>query len=563
MACGHSTPAVTTSWCSIPDAGVARLLLRRAHVWTPSRPDATAVLLDGDRVAWIGDEDGVAGLYALGSLAGVAEVDCAGGLITPSFVDSHVHLFATGLTLPGVDGTAALAGVGSAGELLAAVATAAATLPPTAPVLGFGWDESGWPAPDLPDPGALRRAAGGREVFLGRVDMHSALVAADGVPGPSGEAALLAWEGTGPAGAVFARLSAEPSLRRRLIAAALGRAAAEGIGCVHEMAAPHLNPVSDLDLLAAFDADPVYPRVLRWWGEHVDSGGVARAQAAGALGCGGDLCIDGSIGSRTAALLLPYADAPAPTGSAPTRGRLQLDPPSIARHVRSCVENRIGTGFHVIGDAAATALAEGLQEAAQNFGGRLPIPVRMEHAELIPEHLLPVLAGLGVLAGVQPGFQTRWGGPGELYEQRLGIARATRMNRFADLAAAGIPLAFGSDSPVLPLSGWAMVRAAAFHPDPAQRLTARAAFAAATRGGWRAAGSPERGVLVPGAVADLALWDVPGELGIQTPDARVAAWSTDPRARLPALPVLGATAALPTCRLLLVGGTVVHEARAA
>lgn len=550
-----------------------RLLLRRARVWTPSRPDATAILLEDDRVAWIGDEDGVAGLYALGSLTGVDQVDCAGGLITPSFVDAHVHLFAAGLTLSGAagdgpgppaDGTRSsadgaagpggYAAAGSAAELLAAVATAADALPPASPVLGFGWDDGRWPDPALPDPGQLRRAAGGREVFLGRADMHTALLAADGVD--TTEPALRPWEATGPAGAAFARLTAEPGLRRRVIATALARVAAEGIGCVHEMAAPHLNPVSDLDLLAAFDAEPTQPRVLRWWGEHVDSGGLARAQAAGAVGCGGDLCIDGSIGSRTAAMLEPYTDAPADSPAA--RGALQLDPPTIARHVRACVEHRIGTGFHVIGDAAATALTEGLQLGAQNFGGRLPIPVRIEHAELIPEHLVPVLASLGVLASVQPGFQVRWGDADGLYERRLGVSRAGRMNRLADLAGAGIPLAFGSDAPVLALSGWAMVRDAAFHPDPGQRLTVRAAFAAATRGGWRAAGAPDRGVLVPGAVADLAVWDAAGELGVQTPDPRVAAWSTDPRARVPVLPVLDPLLPLPRCRLLLVGGVVVH-----
>lgn len=552
-----------------PAGGVARarrLLLRRAHVWTPSRPDATAILIEDDRVAWIGDEAGVAGLYALGSLAGVDQVDCAGGLITPSFVDAHVHLFATGLTLSGAgdptgeragDGAGERAGyaaAGSAAELLAAVAVAARDLPPDSPVLGFGWDDGRWAAPALPDAGELRRAAGGREVFLGRADMHTALVVADGID--PAQPSLRPWEATGPAGAAFARMTAEPLLRRRVTAAALSRVAAEGIGCVHEMAAPHLNPVSDLDLLAAFDAEPARPRVLRWWGEHVDSGGLARAQAAGAVGCGGDLCIDGSIGSRTAALLQPYTDA-SPDG-ADDCGTLQLDPPTVARHVRACVESRIGTGFHVIGDAAATALTEGLQLAAQKFGGRLPIPVRMEHAELIPDHLVPVLASLGVLASVQPGFQTRWGGPDGLYERRLGVSRAARMNRLADLAAAGIPLAFGSDAPVLPLSGWAMVRDAAFHPDPGQRLTVRAAFAAATRGGWRAAGAPDRGVLVPGAVADLAIWDAAGELGVQTPDPRVAAWSTDPRARVPVLPVLDPRLPLPRCRLLFVGGVVVH-----
>ncbi len=594
-AAGSTGSGSTTAGPARPPEAAAGLLLRRARVWTPTRPDATAILLTGGRIAWIGDEDGVAGLLATGSLRGVTIRDCDGALVTPSFVDAHVHLFATGLVVAGGVGLGSLEDVPGVPALLAAVAAAADRLAPGEPVLGFGWDPARWADTPLPTHAELRRAAGGREVFLGRVDMHSALLAVDPAtarvgrgtwsgprrrpPAPgsagadrdrdtdrntdrnsdndtdTGTGALVPWEQGSAAGAAFARLTAAPALRRRAIRSALAGAAAAGIGAVHEMAAPHLNPVSDLDLFTALDADPGVPRVLRWWGEHADAGGVARAQAAGALGCGGDLCVDGSVGSRTAAFVDPYDDAP---DDDPVRtGVLQLGADSIARHVRACIEDRIGTGFHVIGDRAALAVTEGLQAATRISGGRLPIPVRLEHAEMLPAEVLPALAHLGVLASVQPGFQTRWGTPGGLYERRLGRRRTAGMNRLADLAAAGIPLAFGSDSPVLGLSGWEMVRAAVFHPDPAQRLTVRSAFTAATRGGWRAAGAPDRGVLVAGAPADVAVWDVPGELGVQTPDDRVAAWSTDLRAGVPALPLLEAAGDLPTLVSLFVAGNEV------
>ncbi len=72
----------------------------------------------------------------------------------------------------------------------------------------------------------------------------------------------------------------------------------------------------------------------------------------------------------------------------------------------------------------------------------------------------------------------------------------------------------------------------------------RAAFAAATRGGWRAGGAGDGliGTLVPGAPASYAVWDV-GELDVEPArqaDA-VRRWSTDPRSRVPALPRLGPT----------------------
>ena len=62
-----------------------------------------------------------------------------------------------------------------------------------------------------------------------------------------------------------------------------------------------------------------------------------------------------------------------------------------------------------------------------------------------------------------------------------------------------------------------------------------------------------------GAPATIAVWDVPGDLLVQTPDTRVAAWSTDPRAGVPQLPDLHPDLDLPTCVLTLVDGEVAFE----
>jgi predicted amidohydrolase YtcJ len=160
---------------------------------------------------------------------------------------------------------------------------------------------------------------------------------------------------------------------------------------------------------------------------------------------------------------------------------------------------------------------------------------------------------------MQPVFDHYWGGADSLYSQRLGPARAEPMNGFASMTRAGVGLAFGSDSPVTPLGPWAAVRAAAWHRTESERITARGAFNAHTRGGWRAAGRDEGGVIALGAPASLAVWDVPGDLVVQTPDTRVAAWSTDPRAGVPHLPDLHPDVDLPTCVMTLVAGEVAFE----
>ncbi len=139
-----------------------------------------------------------------------------------------------------------------------------------------------------------------------------------------------------------------------------------------------------------------------------------------------------------------------------------------------------------------------------------------------------------------------------MYVARLGAERAATMNPFAALAAAGVPLALGSDAPVTPLDPWGTVRAAVRHRTPGSGLSARAAFSAHTRGGWRAARVEDAGELAPGAPATFAVWRLPGELVVQTPDSRVSAWSTDPRSGVAGLPDLDAPD--PVCTLTVVGG---------
>ena len=83
-------------------------------------------------------------------------------------------------------------------------------------------------------------------------------------------------------------------------------------------------------------------------------------------------------------------------------------------------------------------------------------------------------------------------------------------------------LAFGSDSPVTPLDPWGTVRAAVRHRNPAHRLSVRSAFAAHTRGGWRAVHRDGEGVLAPGAPATFAVWADPGRGGRRPADAGAA-----------------------------------------
>jgi predicted amidohydrolase YtcJ len=336
--------------------------------------------------------------------------------------------------------------------------------------------------------------------------------------------------------------------RSEAIHAALRAATSKGIGMVHELGAPHISPAGDFALIDALDG--VLPEVVGYWGE-LDT---AVALELGLAGAAGDLCMDGAIGSRTAALHTPYSDE----GS--TAGHLYLTADQVAEHVLACTEVGLQAGFHVIGDRAVAEVVAGFQLAADKVGAPAIVMGRhrLEHLEMVDLEQLRILSTLGVTASVQPMFDGLWGGSDELYQRRLG-ERARPMNPFASMNRAGMALAFGSDTPVTPFDPWGAIRAAAWHHNEGERVTVRAAFNAHTRGGWRAARRDEGGVIAVGAPASIAVFDVPGDLVVQTPDDRVAAWSTDTRAGVPLLPGVHPDDDLPTCTLTLVNGEVAHD----
>ncbi|MFJ8108453.1 amidohydrolase [Streptomyces sp. NPDC096132] len=522
------------------------VLLRRGEVHSPADPFATAMVVERGQVAWVGSE-GAADAFA----DGVDEVlDLDGALVTPAFTDAHVHTTSTGLALTGLD----LSAAPSLTAALDLVRDFAAARPQDKVLLGHGWDASRWPEGRPPRRDELDEATGGRPLYLSRIDVHSAVVTtallelaprARTEPGYLDGEPLTRDAHHAVRAAAFAAVT--PAQRAEAQRAALAHAASLGIGSVHECAGPEISSEDDFTDLLRLAAGETGPRVVGYWAER----DVEKARELGALGAAGDLFVDGALGSHTACLHAPYTDA-AHTGTA------YLTAADVAAHVTACTEAGLQAGFHAIGDAAVTAVVDGVRAAAEKVGQARVRAARhrVEHAEMLTPETVAAFAELGLTASVQPAFDAVWGGEDGMYAQRLGAERARTLNPFAALLRAGVPLAFGSDSPVTPLDPWGTVRAAAFHHTPEHRVSVRAAFTAHTRGGWRAIGRDDAGVLVPGAPADYAVWRA-DELIVQAPDDRVARWSTDPRSGTPGLPDLTPGADLPVCLRTVVGGRTV------
>ncbi|MGA5408442.1 amidohydrolase [Streptomyces lavendulocolor] len=527
------------------------VLLRGGDVHSPADPFATAMVVERGHVAWVGSE-GAADAFA----SGVDEVvDLEGALVTPAFTDAHVHTTATGLALTGLD----LSGARTLAEALERVRAHSSARPADKVLLGHGWDAARWPERRPPSRTELDEATGGRPLYLPRVDVHSAVVTTallDLVPGVTGLAGHHPDQPLTGAAHHAVRAAAHaavtPGQRAEAQRAALRRAASLGIGTVHECAGPEISDEDDFTALLALAAEEPGPRVVGYWAEAVSGEKDARRiRELGAIGAAGDLFVDGSLGSHTACLHEPYTDA-AHTGTA------HLDAAAVAAHVAACTEAGLQAGFHAIGDAAVGAVVDGVRAAAEKVGlARVRAARhRVEHAEMLTPETIAAFAELGLTASVQPAFDAAWGGEDGMYAERLGAERARTLNPYAAMLRAGVPLAFGSDSPVTPLDPWGTVRAAAFHRTPEHRISVRAGFTAHTRGGWRATGRDDAGVLVPGAPADYAVWRA-DELVVQAPDDRVARWSTDPRSGTPGLPDLTPGADLPVCLRTVVSGRTV------
>jgi predicted amidohydrolase YtcJ len=504
------------------------------RIYAPGHPGATAVVTNGGLISYVGNDE-----EARRSAPRQAEVDLRGRLLTPAFVDAHVHLIQTGQVMADLG----LHNVRSRDDAVQRVAAYARHHPDARVIIGHGWDERAWPEPLPPTRTELDRAAGDVAVYLARVDVHSAVVSStllDQLPGVSEAVGyrpdgLLTREAHHLCRGSLDRLFTDQQ-RRSAARVALQVAAAQGVATVHELCGPHLGPIEDLTRVREVAAE-MGMGITSYWGELADEPIIEWAQQAGVAGLAGDLCIDGALGSRTASLRERYTDAE-------TCGARYLSEQQIANHVIACTRAGLQAGFHCIGDDAVAAAVSGLRRAGETLGARRIRAARhrLEHVEMITYPDIATLADLGVVASMQPAFDAAWGKPGELYEQRLGPRRAHAMNRLCTLERSGVPLAFGTDSPVTPLAGWATVRAAVQHWQPRERLSIAAAFRAATQGAHWAAFTDNAGTIRRGAVASLAIWDV-GSGGLEG------------HAPLPRVD----TTALPTCVATISAGRLIYQ----
>lgn len=507
----------------------------RSHARTSNNAPAgqrvrwQGVAIKGDRIAAVGSNEQVLKLKDKHTQV----IDLGGHFAMPGFNDAHLHLASGGFEKMNVD----LVGVKSLEEMQQRIAQRAKTTPVSEWIQGRGWDHTIWPGQKLPTRQDLDSATGEHPAIFVRVDGHIAV---------ANTAALKAWGITAatvdPAGGKIDRdaqgqpngvlresakdhFTAQlpqptPSQRRRAAALALLDAASHGVTSAQDN--------SDWeDFLTYQDLEregKLTLRITEWlpFNASVTTLNVHRAahSAHDPMLHTGMLkgFMDGSLGSRTAAMLQPYSD------DAGNSGLPQYDQSKLNQMADERVEARFQMGFHAIGDRAVQMALDAF-DAAERFArehdiaGLGPAPqkrdfrFRIEHAQVLAPDQFDRFRQLHVIASMQPNHlltDMHWA------MDRIGPQRAKFAYAWKAFLDHGVPLAFGTDYPVEPITPFRGLYAAVTRKDeagthefdPEQKITIEQAIAAYTTGAAYAEfAEKDKGTLTPGMLADFVVLD--------------------------------------------------------
>ena len=225
------------------------------------------------------------------------------------------------------------------------------------------------------------------------------------------------------------------------------------------------------------------------------------------------LFADGSLGSRSAALLTPYEDAGTnpPTGG--PSGLVLTDAEELVQLLDRAASAGISGQVHAIGDAAVRTVLD-VFSAGQQRSSRLAR--RIEHAQLVDPSDTARFGELGVAASVQPVHLRSDAAPAR-------VAWGERSENTFPLRAmveGGALIPLGTDAPVEPADPWPGIAVAVCRRDPFRvddevtgahhSITLARAIRAACLDPAIVAAEPHLGRLMPSYRADLLVVSAEG-----------------------------------------------------
>ena len=480
---------------------------------------ATAIAVGPHEIVAVGNDATILRLKQ----SGTRLFDLKGAFVMPGINDAHVHMAYAGQNKLAVD----LTGSTSLTDMLNRVRAAAEHALPGQWLLGGGWDHTLWTGQTLPTRQDLDTVSRGHPAFFIRVDGHiavanSAALALSGVtnqtPNPPGS--QFDHDAHGELTGIVRESRAldliqrhipppTPEMRKQAILLALDDAAANGVTSVQDN-----SSWDDFLVYQQLEREGRLKVRITEWLRFDDPVTLLEAHRAAQPATDRMLrtgmlkgFMDGSLGSRTAALLAPYADDPGNSGL-PRYQQAQLDAMTKER-----VAAGFQVGFHAIGDRAVEMALNAFAAAAkdtQDFPARRE---RIEHSQVVEPQDLSRYKALGVVASMQPSHlltDMNWA------QARLGPQRARHAYSWKAFLDAGVPLAFGTDYPVEPINPFRGIYAGVTRSNeagtrsyfPQDRLTISQVLFAYTQGSAYAEFSDiYKGRLAPGYVADFIVLD--------------------------------------------------------
>ncbi len=424
----------------------------RVHTMDVRQPRAEAFAFDADgRILAVGMRDALAARWP-----DARRIDLAGATVVPGLIDAHGHVASLGLAQL----RAELDGTRSRAEVVERLRAFARDLPAGAWLLGRGWDQNDWPEAEFPTAADLDAAFPDRPVWLRRVDGHAAWANTAALRAVKGNLAgmrdpeggqILRDAAGAPTGVFIDNAmdlvdAAVPALddatAERGLVLGMQAAVRHGLTGVHD-AGVSSTELARYRRLADAGRMPLRVHAM------ADGDGAAFAQlcrdgvyrhASGRLQMRAvKLYADGALGSRGAALVDPYSDAPH------SHGLMLLQPAALQALVDRAQGCGVQLAIHAIGDRGNREVLDAYARAISRAPAGADLRWRIEHAQVLAPDDLPRLAKLGVIASMQPTHATSdmpWA------QTRVGPRRINGAYAWRQLRDSGARLALGSDFPV-------------------------------------------------------------------------------------------------------------------
>jgi predicted amidohydrolase YtcJ len=392
----------------------------------------------------------------------VKAINLQNATVFAGFSDAHVHFTQTGLTRSG-------ANLDKATRLSEVFDLINEETKTSDMALAFNFQEQSLEENRRPTLAELDKISADKFIWVARKDLHSAILnskalewANNFIPGLKHQNGFVSGENYNP---ISYKLLNEisDSLLLKGMQATEEECLSKGVVCIHA-----LEGSTDSDREAKLAADFFKNNKLEGVVYH-QSVDPNFAKKQGWAGFGGCLLVDGSFGTRTAALNEPYADSPE------SNGNLYLDSAAIQELLQRARTADLQLAVHSIGDRANDLVAASYAWARQKYGAQPPSD-RIEHFILPSTRAIRAARESEALVCIQPVFDLFWGGKEGLYSQRLGKERAARCNPFKTMLDLGIPLAGGSDSPVTPIDPILGIHALLNHSNTEERIDLNSAL---------------------------------------------------------------------------------------